>query len=105
MNKVTSLAEIRPTSAIDLPDTKVVAREAFEIETDMVVPAFSVRTEHVPDIDNAYKFDRETTLAILAGFRVQSADDDPGLSRHRKIDAYRAGGGAAELALHPRQPR
>jgi cobaltochelatase CobS len=32
------------------------------------VPAFSVRTEHVPDIDNAYKFDRETTLAILAGF-------------------------------------
>ena len=34
----------------------------------MVVPAFSVRTEHVPDIDTAYKFDRETTLAILAGF-------------------------------------
>src|SRR5690348_12088743 len=68
MNKVASLAEIRPTSAIDVPDTKVVAREAFEIETDMVVPAFSVRTEHVPDIDTAYKFDRETTLAILAGF-------------------------------------
>ena len=68
MNKVATLAEIRPTSAIDLPDTKVSAREAFEIETDMVVPAFSVRTEHVPDIDNAYKFDRETTLAILAGF-------------------------------------
>ena len=34
----------------------------------MVVPAFSVRTEHVPDIDTAYKFDRETTLAIVAGF-------------------------------------
>ena len=61
-------AEIRPTSAIDLPDTKVAAREAFGIDTDMVVPAFSVRTEHVPDIDTAYKFDRETTLAILAGF-------------------------------------
>ncbi|HET6195566.1 MAG TPA: cobaltochelatase subunit CobS, partial [Acetobacteraceae bacterium] len=68
MNNVATLAEIRPTSAIDLPDTKVSAREAFEIETDMVVPAFSVRTEHVPDIDTAYKFDRETTLAILAGF-------------------------------------
>src|SRR5271169_199196 len=68
MNNVASLAELRPTSAIDLPDTKVSAREAFEIETDMQVPAFSVRTEHVPDIDNAYKFDRETTLAILAGF-------------------------------------
>jgi cobaltochelatase CobS len=68
MNKVATLAEIRPTSAIDIPDTTVAAREAFEIETDMVVPAFSVRTEHVPDIDTAYKFDRETTLAILAGF-------------------------------------
>ncbi len=68
MNKVASLAELRPTSAIDVPDAKVVAREAFSIETDMVVPAFSVRTEHVPDVDEAYKFDRETTLAILAGF-------------------------------------
>ncbi len=68
MNNVAALAEIRPTSAIDIPDAKVVAREAFEIETDMVVPAFSVRTEHVPDVDTAYKFDRETTLAILAGF-------------------------------------
>ena len=34
----------------------------------MKVPAFSERTEHVPDIDPAYRFDRETTLAILAGF-------------------------------------
>src|SRR5215469_4484780 len=68
MNKIAALAEMRPTSAIDLPDTKVSAREAFEIDTDMQVPAFSVRTEHVPDIDTAYKFDRETTLAILAGF-------------------------------------
>ena len=68
MNNVAALAEIRPTSAIDVPDSTVAAREAFEIDTDMVVPAFSVRTEHVPDIDTAYKFDRETTLAILAGF-------------------------------------
>jgi len=68
MNKVATLAEIRPTSAIDAPDTKVSAREVFEIDTDMTAPAFSVRTEHVPDIDTAYKFDRETTLAILAGF-------------------------------------
>ncbi len=68
MNKVASLAEIRPTSAIDLPDAEVYAREAFGIDTDMVVPAFSVRTEHVPDIDTAYQFDRETTLAILAGY-------------------------------------
>ena len=105
MNKVAALAEIRPTSAIDAPDTKVSAREVFEIDTDMTAPAFSVRTEHVPDIDTAYKFDRETTLAILAGFRLQPPRDDPGLSRHRQVDAYRAGRGSAELALHPRQPR
>jgi cobaltochelatase CobS len=68
MNKIAALAEIRPTSAIDLPDIKVAARETFDIDTDLMVPAFSVRTEHVPDVDHAYKFDRETTLAILAGF-------------------------------------
>ena len=39
------------------------------------------------------------------GLRLQPPRDDPGLSRHRQVDAYRAGGGAAELALHPRQPR
>ncbi|MBW8268347.1 cobaltochelatase subunit CobS [Caldovatus aquaticus] len=68
MNKVTALADIRPTSAIDMPDLRVKAREVFGLDTDMEVPAFSTRTEHVPDIDPAYRFDRETTLAILAGF-------------------------------------
>jgi len=50
------------------PDTTVDAQEAFGIETDMVVPAFSERNEYVPEFDDAYRFDRETTLAILAGF-------------------------------------
>jgi len=68
MNKVATLAEIRPTSAIDTPDTTVDAREAFGLDIDMSVPAFSTRTEHVPEIDEAYLFDKETTLAILAGF-------------------------------------
>ena len=68
MNKVANLAEIRPTSAIDTPDTTVSAREAFGLDIDLQVPAFSMRTEHVPEIDPTYKFDRETTLAILAGF-------------------------------------
>src|SRR6185437_4565343 len=66
MNTAVDLAP--PTSAINLPDTKVSARETFGLDIDMDVPAFSVRTEHVPDLDQAYKFDRETTLAILAGF-------------------------------------
>jgi cobaltochelatase CobS len=70
MNKVAALAEARstPTSAIDAPDTFVKARDAFGLDIDLDVPAFSVRTEHVPEIDTAYRFDRETTLAIVAGF-------------------------------------
>lgn len=50
------------------PDTEVDAREAFGVDIDMKVPAFSERDPHVPDVDPAYKFDPETTRAILAGF-------------------------------------
>ncbi|HZH29071.1 MAG TPA: cobaltochelatase subunit CobS [Azospirillaceae bacterium] len=51
-----------------LPDIKVSVRQLFGIDTDMMVPAFSQPNEHVPDIDEAYRFDPATTLAILAGF-------------------------------------
>jgi cobaltochelatase CobS len=70
MNNVAAIAEARttPTSAVNTPDVTVQAREVFKIDVDLDVPAFSVRTEHVPEIDPAYQFDRETTLAILAGF-------------------------------------
>ncbi|MBB5692554.1 cobaltochelatase subunit CobS [Muricoccus pecuniae] len=66
MNKVASLAETRPS--IDMPDVQVSVRDVFGIESDLVVPGFSARSEHVPEIDSTYKFDRDTTLAILAGF-------------------------------------
>ncbi|TLU72788.1 cobaltochelatase subunit CobS [Lichenicoccus roseus] len=56
------------TSSLGLPDIRLSARDTFGIESDIDVPAFSRRTEHVPEIDTAYRFDRETTLAILAGF-------------------------------------
>jgi cobaltochelatase CobS len=70
MNKLAAVTDTRtaPTSAINLPDTTVSARDVFGVDPDLQVPAFSVRTEHVPDIDTAYRFDRDTTLAILAGF-------------------------------------
>ena len=55
-------------NAHKLPDITVSVRQTFGIDSDLQVPAFSTATEHVPDIDEAYKFDRETTLAILAGF-------------------------------------
>ncbi len=51
-----------------LPDTSVSVREVFGIDSDLKVPAYSERTEHVPDIDPDYLFNRETTLAIIAGF-------------------------------------
>ena len=53
---------------IDSPDLIRSARELFGIDTDLRVPAFSTIDEHVPPIDPDYVFDRETTLALLAGF-------------------------------------
>ena len=50
------------------PDTKVSVRQVFGIDIDMQVPAFSRPDGHVPDFDPDYLFDRQTTLAILAGF-------------------------------------
>jgi cobaltochelatase CobS len=52
-----------------LPDTTVSVRETFEIDSDMQVPAYSQPDEHCPDIDTDYLFNREVTLAILAGFK------------------------------------
>ncbi|MFT9449700.1 cobaltochelatase subunit CobS [Gluconobacter japonicus] len=57
-----------PTSVLGAPDLMLSSREVFGIKTDIQVPAYSVRTEHVPDIDESYKFDEDTTRAILAGF-------------------------------------
>jgi cobaltochelatase CobS len=68
MSQVATLTETRSTAAINLPDTTVKVREVFGIDSDLEVPAFSVATEHVPEADPTYQFDRETTLAILAGF-------------------------------------
>lgn len=50
------------------PDRKVSARSVFGIDAGLMVPAFSERDDHVPEIDDAYQFDRDVTLAILAGF-------------------------------------
>ena len=50
------------------PDMKVSVRQLFGIDSDMQVPAYSTVEEHVPDTDPDYIFDRDTTLAILAGF-------------------------------------
>ena len=51
-----------------LPDTEISVGEAFGIDSDWKVPAYSQKTEHVPDIDPDYLFDKQTTMAILAGY-------------------------------------
>jgi cobaltochelatase CobS len=51
-----------------VPDKKVSVRETFGVDMDMSVPAFSHRDSHVPEIDDTYRFDPETTKAICAGF-------------------------------------
>ena len=51
-----------------LPDLSVSVRQVFGIDSDIVCPAFSESSELVPEIDQAYCFNHETTLAILSGF-------------------------------------
>jgi cobaltochelatase CobS len=50
------------------PDRLVSARALFGIDTDLQVPAFSERDDHVPEVDSVYRFNPAVTLAILAGF-------------------------------------
>jgi len=50
------------------PERLLSVREVFGIDTDLQVPAFAERDAHVPDIDAAYRFNPDVTLALLAGF-------------------------------------
>jgi len=56
----------------NLPDKMVAVRELFGIDSDMQVPMFSTASEYVPEVDDTYCFDPDTTLAILAGFAYNS---------------------------------
>tara|TARA_Y100000590_G_scaffold199112_1_gene226173 strand:+ start:4828 stop:5802 length:975 start_codon:yes stop_codon:yes gene_type:complete len=58
---MTNLAELTP-------DIKISVNQIFGIDTEMKVDGFSKKSEYVPEIDSTYKFDRDTTLAILSGF-------------------------------------
>ena len=50
------------------PDIKISVNQTFGIETEMQVDGFAKKNQYVPDLDKNYKFDRDTTLAILSGF-------------------------------------
>ena len=59
---------IDETKSGGMPDMKVSVRQVFGIDSEMEAPAYSQSDAHVPDLDPDYLFDRDTTLAILAGF-------------------------------------
>ena len=52
----------------EIPDLEIDVRKTFDIDIDLKVIAFKEPNEYVPSIDESYKFDKNTTLAILAGF-------------------------------------
>ncbi|GAA4053062.1 cobaltochelatase subunit CobS [Parerythrobacter jejuensis] len=69
MNEITDKSfEPNAKTTLSAPDTTVDVRETFGIDIDWQVPAFSEADERVPDFDESYVFDPDTTLAILAGF-------------------------------------
>jgi cobaltochelatase CobS len=69
---MTDLSNVQPESRSETlmasPDKMLKVRDAFGVDSDMEVPAFSEADERVPDLDPTYLFDPNTTLAICAGF-------------------------------------
>ena len=55
-------------TSLKKPDIKISVKQTFGLDTEMEIEAFSKINEFVPKIDQNYKFDRDTTLAILSGF-------------------------------------
>ena len=68
MTAAMTKAQDQQEALTGIPDIKVSVRKVFGIDSDLEVPAFSKTDPHVPDADPDYRFDRATTLAILAGF-------------------------------------
>jgi len=62
MNDLSATPDMKPTEDIDL-------REVFGIESSLKIKGFAEATDRVPELDQTYKFDPDTTLAILAGFQ------------------------------------
>ena len=56
------------TQFLSKPDIKISVKQSFGLDSEMEVDGFSKKNEFVPKVDPDYKFDRDTTLAILAGF-------------------------------------
>jgi cobaltochelatase CobS len=68
MNDMTDHLDTAQRTLLAAPDTTVSVREVFGLPVDWQVPAFSKADARVPDLDESYVFDPDTTMAILAGF-------------------------------------
>ncbi len=54
---------------LDLEPTEMVSvKDVFGIDSNLKVPAFKEPSEFTPEVDDAYQFNKDVTLAILAGF-------------------------------------
>ena len=51
------------------PTESLSVRDVFGIDSDMTINGFADKSDRVPETDPTYKFDPDTTLAILAGFK------------------------------------
>ena len=63
------MALVTDEKFLEKPEKIVKAREVFGVDFDMDVPAFATPNEYVPPLDESYRFDPNTTRAILAGFK------------------------------------
>ncbi len=64
----TDSAADSPPTYLEFPDQTVSVRDVFGIDSDLQVQAFAERDDHTPEIDTAYYFNHDVTLALLAGF-------------------------------------
>jgi cobaltochelatase CobS len=71
------------------PDIKISVKQTFGIDSDMEIEAFSKKSEYVPEIDKTYKFDRDTTLAIISGFAFNKRVLVQGYHWNWKINSHR----------------
>ena len=60
--------DTQSTLDIGSPNTEISVKKVFGLDTELKVPAYSKKNEYVPEIDEDYLFNHETTVAILAGF-------------------------------------
>ena len=60
--------DTQSTLEIGSPDTEISVKKVFGLDTELKVPAYSKKNEYVPEVDEDYLFNHETTIAILAGF-------------------------------------